>query len=659
MELREIDISDKQQVLGFFVSEPNPDKNGRMKREETFERLFPELYSKFKDFVFSADLATSTFVQRLWHFLHNDNGNLGICPVCGKRTKFQSFTLGYLTYCSSKCANACNDKKDKVAKSWIDRYGGVGYASDKTQEKIKATMLERYGVEYSSQNEAIKQKIIDSETRNFGGVGFASKKITDKFKGTMLERYGVEWASQSDEVTERKRIKKISESDNIIGITDETFVLKYTNPECELCQDKRFEISKKTYLARLSRGNELCTILNPTKTIGKGTSDSEQNLFKFIKSIYGGEIIQNDRTALDGMEIDIYLPEINLGFEFNGDYWHLNPRIYGMDDCVFDRNAKDVWERIMRKEYAANKKGITLVVVWENDWFGKCDEVKSHISDFVSYPTFSPSPYYILKEFLDSLPARYEELEFGHFSFKEADIIYSNAFYFNKSTVHSHIKSEQEKRTIYVYDFEIKDNRKFDILKSVIGHALGLTENKIFARKCELWEITNTESRKFLDENSLFGHRDANVVLGLFHNGELVMVYSFGHNYYGRKDHIEIIRVCTKKNTVVVGGSSKCLKYFMEKCGGDIGGRKIIFYVDRIHNDGKSLKGFKFLKHEYGVMNYWLEDYVGDGFVGMAGTAFNRIPSKHKIIKKLTKLGKIVSIETLGVDVYEYTKPTE
>ena len=57
----------------------------------------------------------------------------------------------------------------------------------------------------------------------------------------------------------------------------------------------------------------------------------------------------------------------------------------------------------MRKEYAANKKGITLVEVWENDWSGKCDEVKSHISDFVSYPTFSPSPYYILKEFLDSL----------------------------------------------------------------------------------------------------------------------------------------------------------------------------------------------------------------------------------------------------------------
>lgn len=56
MELRDIDISDKQQVLGFFMSEPNPDKNGRMKREETFARLFPELYSEFKDFAFSADL---------------------------------------------------------------------------------------------------------------------------------------------------------------------------------------------------------------------------------------------------------------------------------------------------------------------------------------------------------------------------------------------------------------------------------------------------------------------------------------------------------------------------------------------------------------------------------------------------------------------------
>ena len=48
MKLREMDISDKQQVLGFFVSEPNPDKNGRMKREETFARLFPAKHEIIK-----------------------------------------------------------------------------------------------------------------------------------------------------------------------------------------------------------------------------------------------------------------------------------------------------------------------------------------------------------------------------------------------------------------------------------------------------------------------------------------------------------------------------------------------------------------------------------------------------------------------------------
>ena len=68
-------------------------------------------------------------------------------------------------------------------------------------------------------------------------------------------------------------------------------------------------------------------------------------------------------------------------------------------------------------------------------------------------------------------------------------------------------------------------------------------------------EITNKEAKPFLEENSLYGYRGATITLGLFYKGELSMVYSFGHNYYGRKGALEVIRVCTLKNVVVVGGS--------------------------------------------------------------------------------------------------------
>ena len=34
------------------------------------------------------------------------------------------------------------------------------------------------------------------------------------------------------------------------------------------------------------------------------------------------KILPNDRTILEGKEIDILLPEINIGFEYDGIYWH-------------------------------------------------------------------------------------------------------------------------------------------------------------------------------------------------------------------------------------------------------------------------------------------------------------------------------------------------
>jgi hypothetical protein len=42
----------------------------------------------------------------------------------------------------------------------------------------------------------------------------------------------------------------------------------------------------------------------------------------FIKSIYNGKIITNNRKILKGKELDIYLPDEKLAIEFDGIYWH-------------------------------------------------------------------------------------------------------------------------------------------------------------------------------------------------------------------------------------------------------------------------------------------------------------------------------------------------
>ena len=95
-------------------------------------------------------------------------------------------------------------------------------------------------------------------------------------------------------------------------------------------------------------------------------SIKEEILYDFIKSIYTGEIIQNFRN---NFEIDIYLPEMKLGFEFNGVFWHSSKF-----------RVKDY--HLEKLEYF-KKLGIRIINIWEDDWVGKQEIIKSQINNFL------------------------------------------------------------------------------------------------------------------------------------------------------------------------------------------------------------------------------------------------------------------------------------
>lgn len=121
-------------------------------------------------------------------------------------------------------------------------------------------------------------------------------------------------------------------------------------------------------------------------------------------------------------------------------------------------------------------------------------------------------------------------------------------------------------RLINIYEYEWLNPVKRKILTDIVNRALDKSEvNKVYARKTKIKYIETEEIRGFLNENHLQGYTASSVNLGLYNNGELVEVMTFGKPRFNTECEWELIRLCTKLGYSVVGGSEKLFKAFLRE----------------------------------------------------------------------------------------------
>lgn len=72
--------------------------------------------------------------------------------------------------------------------------------------------------------------------------------------------------------------------------------------------------------------------------------------------------VSNDRKTINPKEIDLFFPDIKLGFEFNGCYWH-HKNAY-----IKDLENKTSLSKEKCKVDLCLSKGINLINIWDDDW---------------------------------------------------------------------------------------------------------------------------------------------------------------------------------------------------------------------------------------------------------------------------------------------------
>ena len=214
-------------------------------------------------------------------FLKKDE-NEGKCLECGKPTKFEDATKGYRDFCCVKCARNNVRTKERLKNTLLEKYGTETtfdnveirekakntfikkYGVDNplkikaVQEKMKETNLERYGVEYTFQSEEVKEKIKQTNLEKYGvEYSFQADEVKEKIKETLLGHYGVEYPGQSEEIKEKIKqtnlerygVENPLQSEEIKEKTKQTNLEKY-GVECSFQSEEVKEKIKQTVLER-------------------------------------------------------------------------------------------------------------------------------------------------------------------------------------------------------------------------------------------------------------------------------------------------------------------------------------------------------------------------------------------------------------------------
>ena len=131
-----------------------------------------------------------------------------------------------------------------------------------------------------------------------------------------------------------------------------------------------------------------------------GKSNMEKDLYNFIKENYTENILLNKKDIIKPLEIDIYLPDLKLAFEFNGLFWHN------------EINKSNDYH--LEKTEFCEQQGIHLIHIYEDDWIYKQEIVKSRILNLLGK---TPNKIYarkcIIKEITDNKLV-YEFLNTNH-----------------------------------------------------------------------------------------------------------------------------------------------------------------------------------------------------------------------------------------------------
>lgn len=319
----------KQQVLELIADKPRH-----------FSKIIkntPELSNWVQS---NTKVVSDNFAEVVYSAIHDVNN---ICDL-GNIKKFNSINQGY-RFCGP--ANSCQCAAQSVSAKVSSNKKLYTDEQKKTiDQKRRQTTLNRYGVINNGQTSTARQKHAD----HYAAISRKAKPI----KLTAFQRLNIKFKKLAN-------VEFVTQESQYTGVSNQT----YYQFKCLDCDNIFDDYIDNGHLPR-------CRICHPY--IPTYTSNQENQVYEFIKSLVGPDVQQSNKSIINPYELDIVIPSLQIAIEYCGLYWHS------------EANKAD-------KNYHINKmnlcrdRGYRLITIFEDEWTQTPDIVRQRLTNILKKDT--------------------------------------------------------------------------------------------------------------------------------------------------------------------------------------------------------------------------------------------------------------------------------
>lgn len=366
------------------------------------------------------------------------------------------------------------------------------------KEKSRETSMRKWGVPHPLQSEKLKQQLIEKNMEEFGYAWkIGTPEMREKITDSVHEKYGVDNVFADETVKQKVRETK-EEKYGGVGLNS------------PIIREKVKETNIQRYgVENVFASEEVIEKLHDIREEWVEKFEHENDVTLGMKLF--------ERFGTGFMQAKIVEPII-----YNGSRFYKNSDIPYIEKC-----------------YELSRGNISISEVEIGDFIERVTNVERNTRKII--------PPYELDLFIQDKKLAIE----------------INGIYWH-STNSGKSKDRHLKKTlacnklgirlIHINEFEWKNKR--DICKSILLLALGIYETIIDVDDCEIREVNEPESNIFLDKNHIQGSISSSYQLGVYYKNELVQLVTFNMV----DEYTELLRDCTKLNTLVIGGFDKLMQ---------------------------------------------------------------------------------------------------